>query len=78
MRLGLSHLADHKFRDKLQDSVNPMCIWGQEIKTSTHFLFHCPNYDCTSQAFFEKVNKIDTTTVKQNKKLITKLFFFDN
>ena len=44
IRLGLSHLADHKFRHSFQDCVNPICSCGQEIETSTHFLFHCSNY----------------------------------
>ena len=38
IRLGLSHLADHKFRQNCQDCVNPVCSCGQEIETSTHFL----------------------------------------
>ena len=33
IRLGLSHLADHKFRRNFQDCVNLICSWGQEIET---------------------------------------------
>ena len=29
--LGLSHLADHKFRDNFQDCIIPICSCGQEI-----------------------------------------------
>ena len=47
IRLGLSHLADHKFRHNFRDCVNPICSCGQEIETSTHFLFHCSNlFNC--------------------------------
>ena len=46
IKLGLSHLADHKFRHNLQDCVNPICSFGQDIETSTHFLLHCSNYHC--------------------------------
>ena len=31
--LGLSHLADHRFRHNFQDCVNPICSCGREIKT---------------------------------------------
>ena len=41
MRLGLSHLADHKFSHNFQDCANPICSFSQEIETSTHFLLHC-------------------------------------
>ena len=32
MRLGLSHLADHKFRHNFQDCLNPIYSCGQEIE----------------------------------------------
>ena len=56
--LGLSHLADHKFRHNFQDCLNPVCSCSQEIETSVHFLLHCSNYHCERQILFKKVNKI--------------------
>ena len=55
IRLGLSHLDDHKFMHNFQDCVNPTCNCGQEIETSTHFLLHCSNYHCTRQTLFKKL-----------------------
>ena len=78
IRLGLSLLADHKFRHNLQDCVNPICSCGREIETSTHFLLHCSNYYCVKQTLFKKVNKIDSTILKQNDQVITKLLLFSN
>ena len=78
IRLGLSHLADHKFRHNFQDCVNPICSCGQEIETSTHFLLHCSNYHCARQTLFEKINKIDSNILKQNNQFITKLWSFGN
>ena len=54
IRLGLSHLADHKFRHNFQDCINPVYSCGQEIETSTH-------YHCARQTLFEKVKKINLT-----------------
>ena len=42
LRLGLSHLRYHKFRHNFQDCINPICVCGLEIETTTHFLLHCP------------------------------------
>ena len=42
LRLGLSHLREHKFKHGFQDSLNPICSCGNDIETSTHFLLHCP------------------------------------
>ena len=70
--LGLSHLADHEFMKIFQYCVNPVCSCCQEIETSTHFLLDCPNYHCARQTLFEKVKKIDSSTLKQNDQVITK------
>ena len=37
IRLGLSYLADDKFRHKFQNCVNPICSCVQEIETLTLF-----------------------------------------
>ena len=39
MRLGLSHLADHKFRHNFQDCLNPICSCGKKIETTSHSFF---------------------------------------
>ena len=52
MRLGLSHLADHKFRHNFQDCLEPICSCGQEFQTTTHVLFYYPNFHCARQTFF--------------------------
>ena len=55
MRLGLSHLADHKFRHNFEDCLNPICSCGQEIETTSHFLAHCLNYRCARKFFAGKM-----------------------
>ena len=44
LRLGLSHLCEHKFRHNFQDTLNPICSCGDDIETTIHYLLHCPNY----------------------------------
>ena len=44
VRLGLSHLREHKFKHSFQDCLNPLCFCSIEIQTSTHYLLHCPTY----------------------------------
>ena len=41
LRLGLSHLREHKFKHSFQDTLNPLCSCGLNIKTTSYFL-HCP------------------------------------
>ena len=44
LKLGFSHLREHKFRYNFQENVNPIYSCGENIETSIHFLLHCPNY----------------------------------
>ena len=39
LRLGLSHLREHKFKHSFQDCLNPLCFCGNEMKhlPSTYF-----------------------------------------
>ena len=78
MRLGLSHLADHKFRHNFQDCLNPICSCGQEIETTSHFLLHCLNYRCARKTFFEKINLFDSNILQQSDLPITKDLLFGN
>ena len=44
LRLGFSHLREHKFRHNFQDTINPFCqCKTNDIETNEHFLLHCPN-----------------------------------
>ena len=44
LRLGLSHLREHKFRHNFQDTLNSICSCGDDIETRVHYLLHYPNY----------------------------------
>ena len=43
MRVGLSHLLEHKFKHSFQDTLNPKCNCGEGIQTTSHYLLHCPD-----------------------------------
>ena len=43
LRLGLSHLREHKFKHDFQYTLNPVCSCGNNIETLAHFLLHCPH-----------------------------------
>ena len=37
LRLGLSHLREHRFNHNFQDSINPLCPASLESESTTHF-----------------------------------------
>ena len=40
LRLSLSHLNDHKFRQNSQDCLNPLCPCSLEVETTIHYFLH--------------------------------------
>ena len=76
LRLGPSHLGDHKFRHNFQDCVSPMCYCGQDIETTTHFLLHCPNHHCARKTIFGKINQVSGTILRQSDSTTTKILLF--
>ena len=42
LRLGFSHLREHKFKHGFQDTLNPLCSCGNDVKSTGHFLLHYP------------------------------------
>ena len=44
LRLGLSHLCDHKFKHGFLDSLNPICSCRLDVETTCHYILHCPNF----------------------------------
>ena len=58
LRLGLSHLRDHKFRHCFQDTLNPLCDCGNDTETTTHFFLHCPSFHTPRQTLLNNIRNI--------------------
>ena len=59
LRLGLSHLHDHKFRHCFQDTLNPLCECGKDVKSTLHFFLHRTNFLIPRQTPFQKIRNTD-------------------
>ena len=59
LRLGLSHLCEHKFKHSFQDSLNPFCSCGLDIESTAHFLLHCPTYIIERRTLLSTLVNID-------------------
>ena len=44
LRLGLSHLNEHRFWHNFQDCLNPLCSCNLEIEDTSHCLLHCHHF----------------------------------
>ena len=77
LRLGLSHLREHKFKHSFQDSLNPFCSCGKgEVETSSHYLLHCSNYSEERLALLNTIKNIDMSILQQSDSKFTSVLLF--
>lgn len=44
LRLQLSHLYEHKFKDNFSDAATPICAFGAIIEVTEHLFLHCHSF----------------------------------
>ena len=76
LRLGLSHLREHKFKHSFQDSLNPICSCGDDIETLAHFLLHCPHYSHERSTFLNTIRNINRNIFEKNDLQITETLLY--
>ena len=76
LRIGFSHLKEHKFRHNFQDSIDPMCSCNSGIETTAHFLLQCPNFNTQRQTLFDKIATIDANILIENENNIINILLF--
>ena len=74
LRLGLSHLNEHKFKHGFNDTINPICICGGEIESINHFFLYCPEYCEARRTLFDNIKSIDRMLLSQNESSLTHFY----
>ena len=59
LRLGLSHLNEHKFRHCFNDGVNAICACGHDVETTEHYLLRCHIFSNNRFKLFENLKKCE-------------------
>ena len=78
LRLGLSHLRDHKFKHSFQDSLNPICNCGTDVETTTHYLPHCPLFSDERLILINNIRNIDSNILNLNDSRFSEVLLFGN
>ena len=78
LRLGLSHLREHKFKHSFQDLLNPLCKCGAEVESTTHFLLHCPIYSNDRSSLLSTIRNIDCKLLKITDSSLTQTLLYGN
>ena len=78
LRLGLSHLREHKFKHSFLDLLNPICNCGLDIEITCHFLLHCPNFINERTLLLNDVSGITKNTLPFCETAFIKLLLYED
>ena len=78
LRLGLSHLREHKFNHNFQNCINPLCSCGMDIESTSHFFRHCPLFDDERITLPSTLSKIDCKLIETNKSSLIETLLLGN
>ena len=71
MRLGLSHLNEHKSNHNFDDFVNPFCTCSLEPESTSHFFLHCHHFNKIQSILFKDLNSVGKNLFKDSDNELT-------
>ena len=66
LRLGLSHLNEHKLNRGFRDTINPLCNCSLEIESVSHFFLRCLNFTTIRTTLMNNIYAIDNSIINLN------------
>ena len=78
LRLGVSHLNEHKFRHNFAHCVKSLCSCSIKPETSLHFFLHCHNFLNFRRKLFDKIKLLDGTLLQLNDESLLTILLFDS
>ena len=76
LRVGMSHLREHKFKHNFQDCLNPICSCGLDIESTSHFLLHCPTFNDDRYTLLSTLNNTDPTLLELTKSSLSQTLLY--
>ena len=76
LRIGLSHLNQHRFIHNFDNCINILCTWVFEIESIIQFFLHCHFYNNICQTLLDDLNVINTNILFFSKTVLTDLLLY--
>ena len=78
LRLGLSYLREHKFKNSFQDTINPLCSCGLDVESTGHFLLHCPQFVNERRTLLSTIGNTNYKLLENTDSVLTQTLLFGN
>ena len=76
LRLGLSHLNEHRFNHNFDNCINPLCTCTLEIESTTPFSLHCHFYRNIQKTLLDDLNEININISNFSETALTDLLLY--
>ena len=79
LRVGFSHLSEHKFRHNFQDILDPFCSCRtNSIETTEHYLLQCPNFSNERSILFSDLSTISMPVAPYKSDFLCRILLYGN
>ena len=79
LRVGFSHLREHKFRHNFADTLDPFCnCRTNSIETTKHFLMHCSDHSNARLTMFNSLLQLDTSLLPLEPSTLLRTLLYGN
>ena len=78
LRLGFSHLNEHKFRHNFRDFLNPLCECKLEAETTSHFLLNCHLFQVERTTVLNDIKETDESIISDNTSNLDQILLYGN
>ena len=76
LRLGLSHLNNHRFNHNFENCLNPLCNCSLEVESTTHFFLHWHHFNAIRITLNNSLKAIDKDILKLSDSFLTKVILY--
>ena len=66
LRVGFSHLREHKFKYNFQDTLNPLCSCSLEAEDIYYFFMRCQSFSNQRNVLFNDLNAVNSDILKMS------------
>ena len=76
LRVGFSHLREHKFKHNFQDTLNPLCPCSLAAEDTYHFFMRCQSFSNQRNVLFDDLDSINSEILKMSGNKIVQVLLF--
>ena len=78
LRLGFSHLREHKLKHNFQGTLNPLCSCSIEVESTSLYFLHCHFFDSFRATLMNDLRNIDSDLPTSRNENLTNMLLYGN